>query len=400
MDDVIVLPPITIYGGRELPNGDWLHVNPRTEGVLMEVFPADETIATPLSRELLSYDDYAAYREAHPELDLPEFEPPDEEEEEAPIGRQNRSIQSHGGGNTIGRVVGETGATPGPASEANPPPEPETEQEEGFWSRNGEGILDGTQLVLDGAGLIPVVGEVADGINALVSLARGDYAGAALSAAAMIPFAGWGATAAKGVRKGADALEGAGKGAREATEQGAKRANEPSTSGGGKDGKGDGAKTKGRGKCVLRPYRPDTCKAEEKIGHHVVPDRAFRLGGRKGAGRRQIPGGLSEPEGLVICLTRSQHTRVHRLYDQKYEPGIGALGSPPGTASLLALEMAGAKAAASVTGCKTSSLAAQLRAYHQAKGMGPDFKVRANKSGKLTRELSFGDLGSEGPGEF
>lgn len=102
----------------------------------------------------------------------------------------------------------------------------------------------------------------------------------------------------------------------------------------------------------------------------------------------------------MICLTRSQHTRVHRLYDQKYEPGIGALGSPPGTASLLALEMAGAKAAASVTGCKTSSLAAQLRAYHQAKGMGPDFKVRANKSGKLTRELSFGDLGSEGPGEF
>mgnify|MGYP000058812802 CR=1 FL=1 len=41
-----------------------------------------------------------------------------------------------------------------------------------------------------------------DGTNVLTSLARGDYAGAALSCAAMIPFAGWGATGAKWVRTG------------------------------------------------------------------------------------------------------------------------------------------------------------------------------------------------------
>jgi pyocin large subunit-like protein len=56
---------------------------------------------------------------------------------------------------------------------------------------------------LDVVGLIPVVGEVADGANACISFGRGDYAGAALSAGAMIPLAGWGATAAKFGRKGA-----------------------------------------------------------------------------------------------------------------------------------------------------------------------------------------------------
>ena len=51
--------------------------------------------------------------------------------------------------------------------------------------------------VLDVVGLIPGVGEVADGINAGWYAAEGDYTNAALSAAAMIPFAGWGATATK-----------------------------------------------------------------------------------------------------------------------------------------------------------------------------------------------------------
>jgi len=62
-------------------------------------------------------------------------------------------------------------------------------------------VLDGVQAGLDVVGLIPGPGEIADGINAVVSLGRRDYMGAALSAAAMIPFAGWGATAAKFVRR-------------------------------------------------------------------------------------------------------------------------------------------------------------------------------------------------------
>jgi hypothetical protein len=51
--------------------------------------------------------------------------------------------------------------------------------------------------VLDVVGLIPGVGEIADGINAGWYAAEGDYKNAALSAAAMVPFAGWGATATK-----------------------------------------------------------------------------------------------------------------------------------------------------------------------------------------------------------
>jgi len=61
----------------------------------------------------------------------------------------------------------------------------------------GNSFLDGLQTALDVAGLVPGFGEVADGINAAIYLGRGDYANAALSAAAMIPIGGQAATAAK-----------------------------------------------------------------------------------------------------------------------------------------------------------------------------------------------------------
>ncbi|NHB57510.1 DUF4150 domain-containing protein, partial [Acinetobacter sp. 194] len=61
--------------------------------------------------------------------------------------------------------------------------------------------LDVLQVGLDIVGLIPGIGEIADGINAVIYLARGDYVNAALSGAAMIPFAGWAATGAKAANK-------------------------------------------------------------------------------------------------------------------------------------------------------------------------------------------------------
>lgn len=51
-------------------------------------------------------------------------------------------------------------------------------------------ILDGTQLVLSVVGFIPVLGEIADIVNALISLGRGDVAGALLDIASAIPGAG------------------------------------------------------------------------------------------------------------------------------------------------------------------------------------------------------------------
>ncbi len=53
-----------------------------------------------------------------------------------------------------------------------------------------EGALDWIQGGLDVAGLIPGVGEAADGLNALLSLGRGNPLEAALSGISMIPAAG------------------------------------------------------------------------------------------------------------------------------------------------------------------------------------------------------------------
>ncbi|MCM3359019.1 HNH endonuclease [Psychrobacillus sp. MER TA 171] len=63
-------------------------------------------------------------------------------------------------------------------------------------------LLDGFQFVLDVAGLIPVYGEIADGLNGVIYYARGDKLNAGLSFAAMIPVAGWGSTATKFANKG------------------------------------------------------------------------------------------------------------------------------------------------------------------------------------------------------
>ena len=58
-------------------------------------------------------------------------------------------------------------------------------------------VLDDIQLGLDIIGLVPVVGEIADGANALIYAGRGDYVNASLSTAAMVPLFGIAATAGK-----------------------------------------------------------------------------------------------------------------------------------------------------------------------------------------------------------
>ena len=80
--------------------------------------------------------------------------------------------------------------------------------------------MDAVHGVLDLAGLIPGAGELADGANALMYALEGDDLNAGLSAAAMIPFAGWGATAGKLGLKARKAVKGldSGKGAAKAAE--------------------------------------------------------------------------------------------------------------------------------------------------------------------------------------
>ena len=76
----------------------------------------------------------------------------------------------------------------------------------------GAGILFGAlgeagHDILDAAGTIPLIGEVADGINGLWYTLEGDYVNAGFSFGAMIPFLGWGSTGAKWTYKGAKYID-------------------------------------------------------------------------------------------------------------------------------------------------------------------------------------------------
>ena len=70
---------------------------------------------------------------------------------------------------------------------------------DGMWPEWS--LSDVVHTGLDVVGMIPGVGEVADGLNAVIYLAEGDYGNAAMSAAAMIPGAGNAVTVAKFAKK-------------------------------------------------------------------------------------------------------------------------------------------------------------------------------------------------------
>uniref|UniRef100_UPI00404B414F AHH domain-containing protein n=3 Tax=Gelidibacter sp. TaxID=2018083 RepID=UPI00404B414F len=72
-----------------------------------------------------------------------------------------------------------------------------------FW----EATKDVVHIVLDGIGLVPVVGEVADLINGGLYLLEGDGVNATLSFAATVPIAGWTATGTKYAIKIVDASQ-------------------------------------------------------------------------------------------------------------------------------------------------------------------------------------------------
>jgi len=158
---------------------------------------------------------------------------------------------------------------------------------------------------------------------------------------------------------------------------------------------GDRRRRDAPGRCTLRPYRPDTCAPN--TGHHVVPDRVFRIGSR-GSGQR-IPGGPTESQGLVVCVTGAnldaslEHGQIHRAYDGP-EAALGAAGTPVGTANLVEVEALAAASVARVLGCNALEIAAQLRLFHQSLGLGPQARVRADPYGRVSRDLDPSQLGT------
>jgi len=68
----------------------------------------------------------------------------------------------------------------------------------GYWREDeSRRYWDDAQETLDYLGAVPVAGEPIDFVNAVISTARGNYGSAALSLAAVVPVAGWAATAVK-----------------------------------------------------------------------------------------------------------------------------------------------------------------------------------------------------------
>jgi hypothetical protein len=312
-------------------------------------------------------------------------------------------------GNTQGIIVPQT--SPNPGGNSAPTPAPPAE-EKGWWKSWGSDVTHG---ILDVVGMIPVVGEPANLIGAGIYAAEGDLISAGMDLAAMWPAGGQAATVAKYGKKAGGAVldqverqaakeleqrlakEAEQRAVREAEQAAAKKADDAAAAG----KNGTGGKVKGDPRCVLRPYKPDTCAP--RTGHHVVPDRVFRVGPR---GSARIPGGISEAEGLVICVdganaSRSkEHGKIHAIYDP-LERVAGLAGTPPGSTPLGVLEAAGAVSVAKITGCNALALEAQLRAYHQAKGLDFGTLVRADPSGKLPVDITKigkGATPSGGPG--
>jgi hypothetical protein len=93
--------------------------------------------------------------------------------------------------NTTGKVVGETPSSGNAGKAANPKLE----------------VLDALQLLLDLVGMVPGAGAIPDLLNGCISLARGDFFGAALSVFSAIPAAGDVVGAGKIIKNGEKYVE-------------------------------------------------------------------------------------------------------------------------------------------------------------------------------------------------
>ena len=155
--------------------------------------------------------------------------------------------------------------------------------------KNKDSVLDWIQGGLDAVGLVPGVGEIADGVNGVISLCRGDFVAAGLSFVSMVPVVGdaigKGGKAVKQIVKHGDDIIDAGKQVLKHADDGLLKA----TKGASKT-ISDAAKTKG----LHRPYiRKSTREAVENAaqknakGQFIDPNTLQPIEGKYDLGHKR-----------------------------------------------------------------------------------------------------------------
>ena len=104
---------------------------------------------------------------------------------------------------------------------------------------------------------------------------------------------------------------------------------EKAESGGG--GNNNNVKVTGHDPCDTGPYSDKDCPPEYEA-HHIIADMVLRYGVR-GSDTR-IPNAPSLDEGLTICLSQSEHDRVHKIMNDamkgmRSDPSNGVPGTAP-----------------------------------------------------------------------
>ena len=132
-------------------------------------------------------------------------------------------------------------------------------------------IPDWVHNALDVVGFIPGVGDIADGVNAVLYLAEGDYANAAMSAVSLIPVAGdalgKGGKTLKAAAKYGDEVVGAGKQVLKHADDGLSKVTKAS---------GKIAEAAGSAKSCPNPYGKNGCPAHQKGINYVITDANSR----------------------------------------------------------------------------------------------------------------------------
>ncbi|AVI00394.1 DUF4150 domain-containing protein [Citrobacter amalonaticus] len=250
-------------------------------------------------------------------------------------------------GNTVGKITGQPPLASHPATEANPPPIPETQDEQSLWDTIKDFLTTKYDKVPDnfGRGAWLAAGALKNGnVDSYESMARAagpetlrgfesTYGNGVVQVISAVGYPGL-SSAASGIRRTTSAI----KEARQLSKK--KTVPEKQQKGGGGKSKGKNKDDK-KGPCLIGSYATLQCPPGNDK-HHIVPDYTLRTGTRPEAikNQKRIQGMPTLAEGMSICLSKLEDQRTGRKEHKDahdVDPKIAAIGllSPvPGTVSL------------------------------------------------------------------